>query len=87
MASKSKYFSKLWICDFRIFGFRIFGFRVLTTYRLKTYRKPSPLLASESEQIDKCSPLGSAFPVTSHPRDQSQSVLGTSRTCGKMVSR
>jgi hypothetical protein len=38
VAGKSKYFSKLWICDFWIFGFRIFGFRVLTTYRLKTYR-------------------------------------------------
>jgi hypothetical protein len=38
VAGKLKYFSKLWIYDFRIFGFRIFGFRVLTTYRLKTYR-------------------------------------------------
>jgi hypothetical protein len=38
VVGKLKYFSKLWIYDFRIFGFRIFGFRVLTTYRLKTYR-------------------------------------------------
>jgi hypothetical protein len=48
VAGKSKYFSKLWICDFRIFGFRIFGFRVLTTYRLKTYRSQGRPLAGQS---------------------------------------
>jgi hypothetical protein len=49
MAGKSKYFSKLWIYDFRIFGFRIFGFRVLITYRLKTYRNSSAITVSRKQ--------------------------------------
>jgi hypothetical protein len=48
VAGKSKYFSKLWICDFRIFGFR-----VLTTYRLKTYRIGSIIKIRDTPLITK----------------------------------